>query len=345
MLAARRCETLPLRHYRFLFVVLFGTSCCINYSVHAETTPKQLGLIEHGEFLVFSEELQLQKDFAQLPDIEKQIVTIRQPLALAITANAALWEQQQQIVAAIDRIAEYLKNKRVGTDEEKKLAQEIRQLKKQALGLKAAVAPDYLSGKPQIRKLLIELTHQLQRLGLAVLSLEHDLHELDQRYQAAKPSLNPNANHKIGPTISFERRKKLLERYQEIAFAHQVPIYRQNGKIRFGVIINKISPVMISWSSQGDIPLIPSSMAQACGVNLRGLPIQQIMLPDGKQVSAKRATLDHIQLGAVFAEKVPVAILPPEFENLGAIITLKAFRHPSYEFQHEKLQLKWNAKK
>ena len=101
---------------------------------------------------------------------------------------------------------------------------------------------------------------------------------------------------------------------------------------------------MMSWSPKGDLPLIPSSMAQSCGINLHGLPVQQITLLDGKMVSAKRATLTQILVGAVVAKNIAVAILPPESEHLGAILTLKAFGNDSPEFQHEKLQLIWNAK-
>ncbi|PHS12981.1 MAG: hypothetical protein COA78_07435 [Blastopirellula sp.] len=336
---------LPLSLANLLLAALFGISCCVNYPALGEMNPKQLGLIKHGEYLIFTEELQFQKNIAQLPDVEKQIVSIRQQLELAISTNAAQWKQQQQVVAAIDRMAGYLKNKRVGTDEEKKLALEIRQLKKTALGQSAAVVPEELSGKPHVRELLIELTHQLQQLGLAITSLNQSLQELDQRYQATMSSLNQAEKYKIGPTVSFERRQKLLDRYEKIAFAQQVPVYLQNGKIRLGVIINKISPVMMSWSSKDDILLIPSSMAQSCGINLRGLQVQKITLPDGKKVSAKLAKLEQIRVGAVVAKNVAVAILPPESEHLGAIITLKTFKHYTPEFQHEKLQLIWNAKK
>src|SRR5690606_8300952 len=118
------------------------------------------------------EELQLREKVTSMNDLARRIAISERQYGLMVTDNQQLWQRHQQTALLIDQLAIHLKAKAVGTDEEKRLAGQIEQLKNSAKRFRRAVSPEHLGSQPHAQSILEEISSNRQEFSLTLFSAQ-----------------------------------------------------------------------------------------------------------------------------------------------------------------------------
>jgi len=290
-----------------------------------ESSLRQLGLEPHGREWVLPRELTLRRNLQALDEIRQRVVLLKKQIETAEVTNLELWREQQQALRIIDQIAVSMRRSAVGSEEEKRVQQQIDKLKKASREMSDAVAPDQLGGHPQVRPLLVSLTLQLQNASLLTRQIREDQQFVEGFYRGLDKHRDASEVARLSPLTRKEYVHSKLEKIESELRLLEVPVFLHADQARLGVVLNNDFPVLVSVLPQDTRLVITSNMAMAAGIDPVG-DIESIEVAAVGKKKARRAKLNVLAFGSVKATDISIFVLEPEHESTGAYLGLRLFQ-------------------
>jgi hypothetical protein len=149
----------------------------------------------------------------------------------------------------------------------------------------------------------------------------------------------------LGPLESYRAEQNRLGEYERLVFTSWLPVYLQSDRVRVGAIVNETTPVTFTWRAESGPTVLTTSLAEAAGL---ALPAAETAAPlpvaAGRTLPARRITAPTLRFGQVVLRDVPVYVLGPEGEDLGALIGRDGFTENLVQLELERLRLVVGAK-
>jgi hypothetical protein len=310
--------THPLRaHWLALLLCgLAGSVRAQEASPDGENLFVRQGLIRLGERWLLPQEIELREKLAELPRRRERIVSAEKELEAAVQGNLRLWQESRPAMAVLEQSLA-----RLATGDPQRVL-----LERQIAGLKsAAIDPDHLSGKPDVRTQLIDLSQERCELLSAVAWIRQTPPALQRDYArlAAQPeiaaALQSERKQQLGPQRSYQRDLSRLLEYEQLAATRWVPIFQQSGQTRLTALVDERAPATFTWSQASDQPVVlTASAAEAAGLAPpQGAPLETIVAAPQRTVAARRITIGKLRLGGCVLKDTIAYVLPPEAEDVG----------------------------
>lgn len=298
---------------------------------------KGLTSIPGGKVWLCGAEHTLRNGLASLGDARRELTLQQRALDQGIQQNAQRWETNRQTIAALKAA---LSKTTTDAPERKSIQQQIQLLESQA------VEPDQLAALSDIRVRLIRFTNARQTLALKLLAIQRSVPQMEADYRRLAADLEVLAalrtlgeGHRLGPLESYLAELRRLEDYERLVFTPWLPIYVQSGQMRFGAILNEQTPITFSWHADDGSTVLTEAMLEAAGVEIPA-DATAVPLPMGRNrtLTARQMTVPALRFGQVVLRDVPVHVLGPEGEDVGARIGPAAFT--DYDVQEERARLR-----
>lgn len=297
---------------------------------------KGLTSMPGGKVWLCGAERTLRDGLASLNDARRELTQQQRSLEQRIQQNAQLWETNRQAIAALKTA---LSKTNSDAPERAELQQQIRLLESQA------VEPDQLAAQSDVRGHLIRFINARQALALKLLAIRRADPQMEADYRRLAADLEVQAalrtlgeGYRLGPLESYRAQLRRLEEYEQLVFTPWSPIYLQSGRIRVGAILNEQTPLTFSWHADDRPTVLTETMLEAAGVELAaGAATVPLAVGPGRTLAARPATVPTLRFGSVVLGDVPVYVLGPEGEDLGACIGAAAFA--GYDVQEERARL------
>lgn len=303
---------------------------------------KGLTSMPGGKVWLCDAEWTLRKGLASLGDARRELVQQQRSLEQRIQQNGQVWEANRQAIAALKTA---LSKTNSDAPERAEIQQQIRRLESQA------VEPSQLGAHSEVRGRLIRFINTRQALALHLLAIrraevrmEADYRRLaaDMEVQAALRSLGEG--YRLGPLETYLAQLRRLDEYEPLVFTPWSPIYLQSGRTRVGAILNEQAPLMFSWHADDRPTVLTETMLEAAGLALPAeAPSVPLAMGSGRTLDARPLTVPTLRFGQVVLREVPVYVLGPEGEDLGASIGPAAFA--GYDVQEERARLQLTIRK
>lgn len=332
-----------------LMAALMVSLVCVTATARA-ADPEDHGLQRHGRFWIFPEELQLREKVTLMNDLARRIAISERQYGLMVSDNQQLWQRHQQTTHLIDQLALHLKARAVGTDEEKRLAGQIEQLKNSAKRFHRAVSPEHLGSQPHARSILEEISSSRQEFSLTLFSAVREIRQLRAQYaslpSALRAQLSRGDGPQLGPLVAFSRMQQSLDRLEPLALSAEVPILTSGKQSRVVTLLNEQTPAMLTIVPKMRQIVITSNTAQAAGISLTDQPMVEFQVPrGGPKVQARIAKILSVHVGGSVHRHVEVLVLPPPMEHLGGFLGLSFLQahDPQVDLVRSQLKLDGSA--
>jgi len=316
-----------------------GSSAVVGQVEPARFLEREYGLrkISVGNVWLLPVEFRLQRILDDVEPLGRAVLGLQRKLEESAQQNRVLWETNRQRIETLRRNLAKLE-----TDDKQKqqLERQIRELEKKL------VEPSRLIGVPDVRKMLIEFTNVRLRLALAVISI-HDLHDemtatyarLAEDQTVARMLQSLGDDHRLGPLQQgYGSQLKRLGQSERMVATDWLPIFLQSDRIRFGGLLNDRVPVTFTWQDSAEPTVLTASMIESAGLNVPEDAEAVPLTVDGRRVTARRLKMPSMRFGAALLRNIPVLVLPPNAEDLGARIGVEGF--PGYTVQPDPERLR-----
>jgi hypothetical protein len=342
----RICRTCGLLAWCALFLGAASADAAEAGRHPTEVLEREKGLTRHANGTVWlcRSERRLREHLASLDEARSSVVRWQTQLDEGVKRNAVLWATSREQIAVLEQTKAQLKK---DDPKRKQIDRQIEELRKQA------VEPKRLGGEPDVRKRLVELINARNRLTLAVLGVRSLAARLEGEYQllAQDPAVSAalqqlGAGHRLGPLNTNYRADLLrLADYERVVFTEWAPLYFQGRGPRFSVLLNERTPIVCAWQETSEPTLLTASMAEAVGLALPAdAPAVELTFSGNRKLTTRTVTLPSLRVGKWVIEDVPVQVLPPEGEDLGAQIGPLAFPQHRVTLEPERLRVLVQAK-
>jgi hypothetical protein len=307
-----------------VFTVGWGNDCDVlsadQQPTVAERLDAEFGLEKtKANVWVLAQEKRLPKAVADLNEIRQQIVAQKVQLSTHVLQNSLNWRRLQLAERQADRL-----KSQAGK------ANEFAAAKKAVEAYRAiSTPPQELGGEKETRSALINLIVAIQELQLRSASLSRQITKLESEYtelaadKKVQKVLSENTSGgRLGPAISLNNLRRKLAEYAKSPDADAVPIYLEAGQIRLGAIVNERFPGTFSWDENASHAVVSHAMYQAWSVAPPDAKAKLVawQTENGQTVKCTQGRLDYLKIGPAVVRDLPVLVLPPEQESIGAII-------------------------
>lgn len=329
----------PLLGLLFFFALSDGQSwLCAQTAKPEEVLQRdfQLQRLPGSNVWVLPLELELRRLWSDLPQHRDAIVTLEHSLGARIEANHGQWQQAQRaernLLAALATLARNDKRRP--------------ELEQQLIALRGAlVPPERLAAVDDTRAQLVELTDRRHALYLGAIAIREKTALLADAYAPLKdtadvPALLAKAGtqHRLGPARDYAGDLKKLNEFERVIATDWIPLVIVGSRQRISLVVNEQTPVTFTWSS-GEPTLLTASMAEAAGVSAAANAKAESVTIGKTTYGCRTATITYLRIGAHDLRDIPVAILPPEAESIGAQISATALRGLSITAEPERLRM------
>ena len=299
---------------------------------------KGLSNIPGGKVWLCSAERTLRSCLASLGDAKREVTQRQRSLDQRIQQNYQLWEANRPKIAALKTA---LSAAKTDAPERKQIEQQIRLLESQA------VDPEQLAAQGDVRARLVQLTNARSALALKLLAIRRSRPQMETDYRGLEADLEVQAalrrlgeGHRLGPLESYRAELSRLDEYERLVFTPWLPAYLQSGRMRVGAILNETTPITFSWHAESGPTVLSESMIEAAGLELPGAGAAvPLPLGKGRTLTARRMTVPALRFGQVVLRDVPVHVLGPDGEDVGAMIGRDAFEGYDVKPELARLQL------
>lgn len=299
---------------------------------------KGVSNIPGGKVWLCGAERTLRSCLASLGDARRELTQQQRFLDQRIQQNSQWWETNRQQIAALKTA---LSGTATEAPERKQIEQQIRQLESQA------VDPNQLAAQSDVRAHLIEFTNARNALTVKLLAIRRSIPQMEVDYRSLEADLEVRAalrtlgeGHRLGPLEDYQADLRRLDEYERLVFTAWLPIYLQSGRIRAGGILNETTPITFSWHAESGPTVLSESMAEAAGLELPASETAVLLpLGSGRTLTARRMIVPALRLGQVVLRDVPVHVLGPDGEDVGAIIGADALAGYDVKVEPARLQM------
>ena len=302
----------------------------------AELFRRDYGLIEAavGRIWLLERERSLRESITTLGKLRTRVVAGTKASSDLVQRNAKRWEADR---GQRERLRKQRAQLRSDDPENARLSKQLQRLRQHS------VPPNELPSLPEAQRIAIDLTRSRDRLTLQVAALKRETQQLLQEYKVLGKDervqrllKQAGKSHRLGPTQDFTR---LLNGIEECTKTNFVPIFDQSGHIRFSGIVNDRAPLTFTWAAAVEVPLVPARLVESARIDLDGAHLRRRRLASGRQVEVRRTHLDRLRFGDTTLENVMVDLLPPDAEDVGAVIGGPAFPDINVELRPATLRL------
>lgn len=306
-----------------LGIGLIGLISCLAHAADQGNPLESRGFEKFGSKWVLKEELALKRDIDTLEEIVKRTTPLRRQVELAVADNAQRWQRQQVASKLIDQIAVAMKRNAVGTDEEKKVQQQIDLLKRE---LRDGVAPDRFGGQPHMRAMLESLTLMHQQASVLAIRIEAQSGQIHARYhelpESAHMWIAEQPRENLGPLFRAEQVEQVVRKARASMNLDEIPLFLQGQQKRIGIVLGDQYPTVVTVSPKTNALILTSNMAYSIGLRSLG-EVESITLPGGQKASARSGKLTQLRIGTISMQDVSVMVLEPSDEHLGGYLGLR----------------------
>lgn len=299
---------------------------------------KDVTNIPGGKVWLCRAERTLRDALASLDDAKREVVQLQKSLDQSIQQNSQLGEANRQTIAGLKTA---LSQTATDAPERKQIQQQIQRLQSQS------IPPERLAGHGDVRQRLIQFTNVRNDLALKLLTIRRSIAQLDEDYRRLEADLEVHAalrqlgeGHRLGPLETYRGEQSRLAEYERLVFTSWLPVYLQSQRVRVGAILNETTPVTFTWRPETGPTVLTASMAEAAGL---ALPAAETAVPllvaAARTLPARRVTATTLRFGQVVLRDVPVHVLGPEGEDLGATIGPDAFTEHVVQLELDRLRL------
>jgi len=312
----------------------------------AEALLRSKGLHRHesGNIWVLGRESRLRTYTVSLDELRRSVIGLQAAVDQRIEQNRLRWEAASARSEVLKAALQTLKK---DDPKRKAIEQQIQELRRQA------VEPRQLGATPEVQARLVELTNQRQALTLAVLAIRDGVPRLEAEYQrlaqdaAVQAALRQlDGTSRLGPVQpNYRADLRRVGECERVVLTPWIPLYLQGGQLRIGGLVNERQPVTFTWKTETQPTVLTASMLEGAGLSVpRDAPSTTLAFDRGRQVTARQITVPAIRFGRHVLADVSAWVLPPEAEDLGAIIGPQAFGDYGVRCEPERLRMVLQSK-
>ena len=182
------------------------------------------------------------------------------------------------------------------------------------------------------------------QVALLLIRYQKSLDAIEKKY------LNLNGDPSISSAIySIDRSKRLgpIKKYQPITdfriyqqiFSAKQPIYRRSNAWQVDLFINEEVPVTFSYSGRAPLTLLPSQVIQSTGIDIPEDAPVVVLQRKSQNITARKVLIPQLRIGSQLLTNVEAYALPPEAEDIGALLSPKSLVGYQIEIQPISAQL------
>jgi hypothetical protein len=266
--------------------------------------------------------------------LERRASELRKHIDKMLDHNERMSGQLAVLSAEQKRLRDLREVAKDGSNERKRLDEQIKQHGTAIDQLKKAIVPeDKLGATAPLKGLVMELVGVRSELAFHLLAARRRITELPAQYaslqsnnevSAALAALEPPGQ--LAPLRSFASELRSLDRTEKLVFTGELPLFREDKRWRITGIANEELPLTFSLYQRSDVTLITHTMAESLGLEVPKKSRKEQRLADGPRVRVTPVKLASLRFGQHVLRDIEVFVLAPEHENLGARISHSAFR-------------------
>jgi len=283
-------------------------------------------------------EVQLRMRLKRLPSLREQIVTTQKALDERTARNEQAW---QQAAPAINALKSQLARLSSSDPQRAALSEQLKLISADV------VEPKSLAGRDDVRTQLSGLGQDRCALALDLVWIRSTVVKIAERYrqlagdeEVTRLIKQSGTKCRLGPARDYAADARKLDEYDALAFAVHVPVYLQSGRVRVTALIADAACATFSWSEASDaVTCLPASVLDAAAIQVPADAPQRTVRIEGRTVVCREIVLGSLRLGSCHAKSVPVCVLPPEAEDLGAQLTPLAFSPCRGKLELERLRV------
>ena len=310
------------------------TAAAENFLLHG----KSLANLSGGRVWMGTAERTLRSCLVSLGDDRREVIQQQRSLDQLVQQNAQRWEANRQAVAALQSA---LAQTTTDAPERKQIRQQLKLLESQV------VDPEQLAAVRDVRARLIRFINARQTLALKLLAIRRAVPEMEADYHRLAADLEVQAalralgdGHRLGPLENYLAELRRLDEFERLVFTSWVPFYIQSDRMRIGAILNERTPITFSWDPDDGPTVLTESMLEAAGVELPpDAPAVALLLRPNRPVVGRQMTVPALRFGSLVLRDLPVYVLGPDGEDLGAMIGPGAFTGYDVHVEPARLQI------
>lgn len=289
-----------------------------------------------GQVWEQKEEPCLQLYLKDLPALRQQIRTERRALKTLAENNLNAWLAVQ---GQIQRLRAQRAALTTGDSEKKKIDKQLKDLKDKAIDPKDLCGCGSVMARLQR---LVDLELEAARKALWARRVLESLPK--RRAELARRADVALALASLGQQLSSPERYRdapeVLSQVESLVLSKATPLYRQNGQLRFGVLLNEESPATFSWDNDSKHLFIPHSLSEAAGLQpVKDVPPSRLEVVKGRTLRVRQVVIPQLRVGGYVMRDVKAWELPPSGSDLGARLGRKAAQQLRPEPQRLRLQV------
>ena len=300
----------------------------------AQRTLRTVGLSQSGRFWILAEEQELQRQLDQLPREEKSYFAALQQFRTMQGQYQAVRAGMQRNRTKLGEILDLLGKSSTGglqrqnlEGESQRLAEQVGQAEKVMSG-----QLNVLDESSDMTQATVDLVNAQNMLAIMLLDIRRHTNSLPQAYKQlssdgdVQSALSAQTESKeLGPVENYAAAKRKLQRLESLIFTDGVPFYRRSKQIRISGILNERQPITFSYTGPSGPTLLPAGALLGMNVDLSTAPQGSKVSLENQEITTRRVFLPSLRIGKHVWHQVPVDVLPPEAEYLGARISMQAF--------------------
>lgn len=335
-----------------LFALAWLTSVAGAASQAEQFLAEEQGLIlQKGRWLLPAE-VEFRQRVDSLKPLHLRIIDARVKLEQTITPVLKLNEHALLEIKSIEaklKLHRAIRTRDLSAAQRRNLDEQIVLQQKRLNALKGEVFdPSLLGEVPLVRARLVDLSNCRNDLAITILYIHDTRPVLAESYQklasdkrVQRAIAERSEGERLGPVEEYdsERFLRRLTAFEELVFSDELPIYKDNGRVRVSGIVNR-TPLTFTWKTNTEPTFVTASMLEATGLTVpKDAPKSTLRLEDGRDVVVRQIHIPYLRFGRHVLRDVTAYALPAEAENIGAQIGADAFPDVHVEIKPEQLKM------
>lgn len=309
----------------------------------------QHGLVREGNWFLTAEEHLVRQRLSELRALERAFLEAQ---AAEVRAHAEIDQLAEQFSTAQHEQAELerrLADAALGSKEYNQVVRELN-LRTAALNRLRPLfeRPEGLWDNADLRSAVRRFSQADAELRAAVALIRTRAVDLDGAYrqlaentEVATALAAAEGKYKLGPARDYGRELKRLARVDKLLVADRVPIYREDGQLRLGAVLNERTPAVFAYAPVDEGTIVPDELLAAAGVTIPDdAPTGTLQAGADRKIPVRKVTLPQLRLGDLVLTNVEVHAVPEEGHDLGARLGRLAVRDYAAELDPRAQRLK-----
>jgi len=310
----------------------------------AEDALRAAGLVLHAGRWLPPIEIDVTQALTDARKLQAEAESLHRQFQAATATNRRVWEQRRRLAETLEELTRIRMNTAVATTETYQAIERLKRRLNEPPFTKA-VDPAEVGELPSVNDIARDRVAAYARGGLATLRLAGGLAELEKRYaeldadddaQRAFAQLAPS--QPLSPRRPLKSLARDLEQLRDFFFDDGVPYSHTAGRPRTTIIIGDRRLLTVTLREEAP-SWIPASAAVRLSLPIDRRVPQAVFTLDDRRITVRKAQLKDVRIGPRTLETLPVWVLPPEAEDLGASLAVSEIHTPPATLDKEQMWL------